>query len=129
MARKEVLIDDLTGEAVGEITAHTFALDGRAFEIDLSPDSLERLEAALEEFIDAARETTRVKRETRRRRSSSTPDHDPAAVRAWAEESGIEVNSRGRIKREIVEAYLRENSPASAAEESADDEDASDELI
>ena len=31
--------------------------------------------------------------------------YDPAAVRAWANGQGIEVNARGRIKADVVEQF------------------------
>lgn len=35
-----------------------------------------------------------------------SPDVDPSAVREWARANGYEVGDRGRIKKEIVKAFL-----------------------
>jgi hypothetical protein len=39
------------------------------------------------------------------RRTRKNDEVDPAAVRAWAESNGIEVNARGRLRGEVVEQY------------------------
>ena len=47
------------------------------------------------------------------RNSASAPANganDTGAIRAWAGSNGYEVNSRGRIKKEIVDAYEAANS-------------------
>jgi hypothetical protein len=100
-------VDDLDGGEADE-TVH-FALDGVAFEIDLSADNALRLREALTEFVavarpDTTRETsTRTKRK-KRRRSSPPPKATTAAdreelkiIRAWAQKRGLPVAARGRI--------------------------------
>jgi hypothetical protein len=37
-------------------------------------------------------------------RRASPPD--PQTARAWAAEQGVEVSARGRLSRQVVEAYL-----------------------
>jgi hypothetical protein len=103
-------VDDLDGsEAAGTVS---FALDGRAYEIDLSDDNASRLRDSLATFVAAARRTG-----TRRARSQRSgtweapvaparPSREAtAAIRTWARENGHEVSERGRIPKAVVEAY------------------------
>lgn len=100
-----ILEDDIDGsEAAG---TYTFAFDGVEYEIDLSADNVEGLSNALAPWIGHARRVG-----GRRRRvgvkpvasgngaSSATSD-----IRAWAQDQGYEVSSRGRVSGEIREAY------------------------
>ena len=103
-------VDDLDGsEASGTVS---FALDGRAYEIDLSDDNAARLRDSLATFIAAARRT--VARRARGQRNSTSeapaaparPSREAtAAIRTWARENGHEVSERGRIPKAVVEAY------------------------
>ena len=103
-------VDDLDGsEASGTVS---FALDGRAYEIDLSDDNAARLRDSLAAFVAAARRTGG--RRSRGQRSSTSeapaaparPSREAtAAIRTWARENGHEVSERGRIPKAVVEAY------------------------
>ncbi len=105
------LTDDLDGgpirEGDGETVAFTYR--GQSYEIDLSNKNLEALDNFLKKYIEAARPTggtgSRAKRSSTGSRSRSAGDIDPKAVRAWAAEHGIEVNSRGRLSADVVEKY------------------------
>jgi hypothetical protein len=115
MARQTTVrfVDDLDGgEAEGTVT---FALDGKAYEIDLSAANREGLEKALEPFIAAARRGGGVATRTRRS-SGSRPtggNATNAAIRKWAAEHGMAVSERGRISKTVLDAYLLEHgSPA-----------------
>ena len=103
-------IDDLDGsEAAGTVM---FALDGRAYEIDLSDDNAARLRDSLATFVAAARRsggTARRGRTPRATEGESTPTRanreETAAIRTWARENGHEVSERGRIPKAVVQAY------------------------
>lgn len=108
MAQRVVtaLIDDLTGKEIplGEGETIRFAVNGIEYEIDLDNKGAAKFHTALQFYIDHARKVGRAT-VTPMRRSRKNAEVDPAAVRAWAESNGIEVNARGRIKGEIVEQY------------------------
>lgn len=99
------LVDDLDGSEADEQVE--FAVDGRAYEIDLSTANSARLREALAPFISAAR------RAGGRRRSSSTPaaarpstDREQnQAIREWAQSQGMKISERGRIPSNVLEAY------------------------
>ena len=107
MARKVevVLIDDIDGSQAQRTI--TFSVDGQNYEIDLNEKNAARFDAAMQEFVDAARP---VRGKTRTARSSSRVGGvSPADVRAWAEANGVKVSARGRIPREVMDAYEAAN--------------------
>jgi hypothetical protein len=100
------LEDDLTGGEAHETVS--FALDGKAYEIDLSDKNAASLRETLAPFIGAARRAGRINVPAARRGSPLrhvATDLDPAAVRAWAASNGHEVSPRGRISRAIQDAF------------------------
>lgn len=109
MARREVieLVDDLDGGPVtddGETIQFTYR--GVEYEIDLRSKNAAKLDKALEPYLSAARRVG-----GRRTRGSGRGAGAPAnrshlsAIRDWARANGHEVSDRGRISREIQEAY------------------------
>lgn len=100
-----ILEDDFDGSEADETVS--FGLDGAEYEIDLSEKNAEGLRDALAPWVAHARRVG-----GRRRRagakvaavsngaSSSTSD-----IRAWAQDQGYEVSTRGRVSSEIREAY------------------------
>ncbi|MFI6509671.1 Lsr2 family protein [Streptosporangium sp. NPDC050855] len=109
MAKKvvETFVDDLDGgEASGTVS---FALEGAAYEIDLSDENADRLREVLAPFINAAR-PIRQERQGRGRKGGTTGsramDREKSArVREWAKTQGMNVSERGRIASSIVEKY------------------------
>jgi uncharacterized membrane protein len=113
MAQKIILIDDLDGTEA-EQTLH-YTVDGQEYEIDLSGKNAASFYQALQPYIDKSREVELpvvTPRRTTRRSTGTAPASrtDSAQVRAWATARGIEVNPRGRIKKEILEQYQAEMS-------------------
>lgn len=101
-----MLSDDLDGSDAEETIS--FALDGSNYEIDLNSKNAAALRKALDKYVAAARRGTTSKVARRRPssgRSARRGDVDPKAVRAWAQEHGIAVSSRGRIPAEVIEQY------------------------
>lgn len=94
MAQKieTVLVDDLSGEPAQETVR--FGLDGRHYELDLTKDHAEQLRGELRVYARRARPV-----------APSRPTEDTAQIRAWAKDNGYEVSDRGRIHRDVVEAY------------------------
>jgi hypothetical protein len=94
MAQKiqTVLIDDLSGESAAETVQ--VGLDGRHFEIDLTKDHADQLRAELEAYVQRGRPV-----------APPQPKRNAALIRAWARQNGYEVSDRGRIHRDVLEAY------------------------
>ncbi|MET8509205.1 Lsr2 family protein [Streptomyces sp. NPDC004787] len=108
MAQKIITVftDDLTGEESSEAASHSFSLDGVGYEIDLGPDSYDRLLDALAPFMKAGRKTGRLKVKgavAAQRRGNKT--QDTPQIREWAREHGYEVSERGRVPATVREAY------------------------
>lgn len=117
----EKLIDDLDGGEAAESV--DFGFDGTQYQIDLSTENAGKLREALAAYIAAG---ARVGRSSGTWRPGITPGTrrgsrvDNKAIREWAGKNGHELSERGRIPKDIVEAYTeaQERPTASAPDES-----------
>lgn len=108
MAKKQItqLIDDLDGSVIDDGTTIHFSVEGRAYEIDLSPENATKLRAAFEPFVSAGRALGSVPANARRAtKTRPVSARDLGDVRTWAEENGYSINARGRISAAVLEAY------------------------
>src|SRR3954451_22951698 len=110
MAQKVMLIDDLDGSEGAETI--TYSINGQEYEIDLSDKNAEKFRSTMKGYIDASRPVERRQattlasgRSSRRQSSGGSGRDDIPQIRAWAESQGMQVNARGRIKKEIIDAY------------------------
>ncbi|MDD7942883.1 Lsr2 family protein, partial [Actinomycetospora lutea] len=114
------LLDDLDQSPADETVE--FGLDGATYEIDLSEDHAAALRDALSDYLEHARRTGGRRRsssgassgqrsEARRAQSNGTGGRPPVdreqnqAIREWARKQGVTVSDRGRIPREVTDAY------------------------
>src|SRR2546421_12321278 len=83
------LVDDLDGSVADEQVE--FAMDGKAYEIDLSSANSARLRDALAPFISAARRTGGRRRSGGAVATSrpSTDREQNQAIREWAQQQGM----------------------------------------
>jgi len=93
------LVDDLDGRPADETVS--FALDGSAYEIDLSAANAAALRDALATYVAHARRA----RGGGRRRNGRGGAGRSAQIRAWARSQGIAVNERGRIPADVVARF------------------------
>lgn len=101
--------DDLDGTVIEDKNPrHSFTLDGRQYEIDLSEANYAKLHKALQPFMSAG---TLVSRPGPNRRAHRDPAQ-LAKIREWAAENGHPVSARGRIPRETEAAYEAAMAPA-----------------
>jgi len=106
MAREVVerLLDDLDGSDAAETVR--FGLDGRQYEIDLNSDNADALREAFAPYVSAARQAATDRSGRRgaavRPRTDANRTND---IRNWARDHGFKVSDRGRISKEIIEAY------------------------
>jgi hypothetical protein len=97
------LVDDLDGTTTADETV-SFALDGQAYEIDLTSANAAKLRDALAPYVGSARKAGgRAGRSARR--AARGGDSRVAEIRAWAKAQGLAVNERGRIPADIVAKY------------------------
>lgn len=94
--------DDIDGSEADEHVR--FALDGVAFEIDLSERNAQRLRETLSRFVRAGRRVGGRKQY----RPKATPGQSrerSQEIRAWARKNGWDVADRGRLPADLIEAY------------------------
>ena len=109
MAQRTILTDDIDGSEGAETI--TYMVNGKEYEIDLSEENAERFHDALEPFVSKSREVQRQAAPTRRgrgdgrRKGGASGREDIPQIRAWAESQGMDVSARGRVKKEIIDAY------------------------
>jgi hypothetical protein len=116
MAQRVILVDDLDGSEGAETLR--YSVDGQEYEIDLSESNAEKFRSAFKSYIEKSRPVERESvpysggggRRSRRSSASGRSKEDLSAIRAWAETQGHDVAPRGRIKKDIIEAYDKAHS-------------------
>ena len=109
---KVIIVDDIDGTEGDGIVTHRFSLGSDFYEIDLCPQNLLSLRAALEPFVSAGRQL----RGGNRRKPEAAPGQQDnsaldfprqqrLAIRNWARDNGYDVGERGRFSRDVLEAY------------------------
>ncbi|ORL96442.1 Lsr2 family protein [Prescottella equi] len=107
MAQKVIveLIDDLDGEPIdagGETIS--FAVNGVEYTIDLNDKNAIEFHRKMDYYIRHASKVGGRQKP----RAAATPSTDGAStqeIREWASRNGFAVSTRGRISREIAEAF------------------------
>jgi hypothetical protein len=104
MAQKVIvqMTDDLDGDEANETVS--FAIDGKAYEIDLSEKNADKLRSALHPFMDGGRRLKAVRGGKTTARGTANRERS-AEIREWARSAGIKVNDRGRIPAHVIEQY------------------------
>ena len=103
------LFDDFDGSTEGVRTV-TIGLDRQTIELDLSEANYAKVRDFLAPYLEAGRKTSSAPNSTARRPGATASKRaDTQAIREWAEANGHEVSTRGRIKKEIVDAYHAAN--------------------
>lgn len=102
-----LLVDDIDGTEADEKVQ--FALDGVAYEIDLSEANARALRDTLAPWIAAGRRAGSIRHSVPRPRSGSGTGSG-REIRDWAREHGMPVGTRGRLSREVTERYQQETS-------------------
>jgi Lsr2 len=111
-------IDDIDGSPAER--TFTFAVDGTAYEIDLSSENIAEFKSAIGGFIESARKVKAVSNGQRRQRGASTTDVRERRerlneVREWARKNGYSVSDRGRVSAEVLAAFENRDSATVAA--------------
>jgi hypothetical protein len=109
MAKKVTveLVDDIDATPIAEGAGGTvsFAFEGKTYEIDLTDKNTDKLRKALAPFIDAGRPVSGSTAPARSSRRRSGGNADLAAVRSWAKSNGFQVSERGRVPKNVMDAY------------------------
>ena len=115
MARRvlTILSSDLSGVEIEDGKGGTvhFALEGTEYEIDLTDKEADELRKTFAKYTDAARRSSSRSASASSRRGGSSRSgsgrspEELQAIRDWANSNGYNVSSRGRVKKEILDAY------------------------
>lgn len=109
MAKRETVewFDDLTGDPIPDGTDHhvEFMVAGRFYEMDLNPASLEQLREAVRPFAEKARPLSAAENAAVRRYTAARGNYDMRKVRDWAKKKGLTIQDRGRLSKEVLDAY------------------------
>ncbi|MDO5635482.1 MAG: Lsr2 family protein [Micrococcus sp.] len=99
-------VSDLSGLDLGaEGQTVTFGFMGVQYEIDLSPSEAEEFHTVMDRYISNGRRVGG----RRTSGSASSRKEDLTKMREWARANGYQVADRGRISREIRDAYANAN--------------------
>lgn len=109
MASKVIYTDDLEEGVEADAGTIQFALEGTTYEIDLSKKNATKLRSVLGPFIAAAR-VAKVKGSIGGGKGKGAPasgynSEQLAAIREWAGRNGYTVSPKGRVPREVLEAF------------------------
>lgn len=99
----ETLVDDLDGSEADRTIA--FSVNGEGYAIDLSSANAEKFDAALAQFVDAARRTSSGRAGGGSRRRAAGGASDTKDAREWLRANGHQVSDRGRIPAPLLELY------------------------
>jgi hypothetical protein len=108
MAITSYITCDLNHEEPMKAVTHTFSIDNRSYEIDLCENHLAQFQAALSEYVKAARRnnpTRGVSTGRVRNRNVPVPTPPVSAIREWARKNGMDVSTKGRIPQSLLVAY------------------------
>ena len=97
----------VAGEEAAETI--TFGLDRVTYEIDLTTDNAHQLRDELSVYLEKARKAS-GQRGRKPQRASATAKDETHRFREWAQKNGYNPSSRGRISRNIIDAYQAANS-------------------
>lgn len=89
---QEILVDDIDGSEAKETVQ--FGLDSRFYQIDLSEKNAKELRDILKKYIRKANAVP-----------PPSPQNEAKQIREWAVANNYTVAKRGRLHRDIVEAY------------------------
>lgn len=108
MARKveTYLIDDTDGSEAAE--TFVFSYDGKAWEIDLSAENAASIRADLDKWQQNARRASAAGQSAAsapKKRSARRSPEQANAVRTWARDNGYEISDRGRLPKQVEDAY------------------------
>ncbi|USQ76727.1 histone-like nucleoid-structuring protein Lsr2 [Ornithinimicrobium cryptoxanthini] len=102
-----ILVDDLNG---GEATETVeFALDGVTYELDLSDENATKLRDDFAQWIGVARRSGGRRQVRRGAGGSGASREELARIRDWGRANGFKVSDRGRVSRELQDAYAAAN--------------------
>lgn len=104
------LVSDISGNVIpeGEGETVSFALDGKAYEIDLSKKEADKLRSQMEAYVSAGRRAGKPRGAGTPARSTSDKER-MNDIRTWGQANGYTIASRGRISADVLAAFEKAN--------------------
>jgi hypothetical protein len=106
------VVDDIDGTDITDGGGETidFSIRGVSYRIDLSTRNVSKFDKTLTPYINAALEIAdderpRNRRVQKPRSAKANTGTSTSAIRAWATENGYTVSPRGRVPREVLQAF------------------------
>lgn len=101
------VVSDLSKTTLEEDDVNTvqFGWAGSTYELDLSNEEATELTEMMEKYTAAGRKVSRTAGTRTSAPAAKSDKEYLARIREWAVANGREVNSRGRIKQELKDAY------------------------
>ncbi len=97
------LIDDIDQSDAVETVS--FGLDGVSYEIDLSAANAARLRDDFAQWVGAGRKVKGGRAARTTSRSAGGDKDQLNRIREWGRANGYQVSDRGRVSREVQDAY------------------------
>lgn len=105
MAIRMIKTCDVTGvELDDNLTPDRITWDGKTYDLYLSNEGKDKMDEFLAPILAGAAQAETGSKATSTRKSTAKRG-DLAEIRAWAKDNGHEVSDRGRIKKDILDAY------------------------
>lgn len=109
MATKTVvtMIDDLTEVEGEDVQRREWTIDGVTYEADFSDETWGELLEDLQRYNDVAQVVRRDRGKGKGRGTGQGAGNreESKAIREWAHRQGFEVSERGRIPKNVLDAY------------------------
>lgn len=109
MAKRVILqlVSDLSGKDINDGEGETvkFSIGSASYEMDLTEAEAGQFYDAVKKYTDVATKTGGRGVRTGGGSRPKSANNQTQAIRAWARENGREVSERGRISKDVQDAY------------------------
>lgn len=111
MAKKTITVCDRCEDDTVAVEDVVLPFDGAVYEGDLCQRHVDELNELLEQFrtwVKAFRVDTHGQQQPAQRRRTQQDRQENSAIRAWAQQNGLDLGARGRIPEEMRARYRQE---------------------
>jgi Lsr2 len=117
VSKETIVRDNLTRRIAAETTEVTVTFDGEDFIVDLTDESKSALRAMfanadneqLRKLVAPLVQKTEPAQEPAKPKRASSANGETSKVRQWGREHGFDVSDRGKLSKELRNAYAEQN--------------------